>query len=207
MPASAATSALKRSTTLTGSSWKDPNGCSAKAFRSKFGSCTNPSSARARRTRSRAAVDGFWDGCARTLEDPALTPKHPIRKAIGYAVERRVTLEVFLADPDVPPDTNRVENQLRPAKLGQRHWLFAWTELGAEHAGIVNGLLATCRMQGVDPRIWLTDVLLRIDTHPASRVDELTPRRWQTHFAANPMTSDVAQATAARLHAAARGTA
>ena len=159
----------------------------------------------ARRTRSRAAVEAFWEWCGRTMEDPRLTPQHPIRKAIGYAVERRATLEVFLADPDVPPDTNRVENELRPAKLGQRNWLFAWTELGAEHVGIVNGLLATCRMQGVDPRIWLTDVLLRIDTHPAGRVDELTPRRWKTLFADNPMTSDVAAATAGRLHAAARG--
>ncbi len=157
----------------------------------------------ARRTRSRAAVDGFWDWCGRTLEEEALTPKHPIRKAIRYAVERRATLEVFLADPDVPPDTNRIENKLRPAKLGQRNWLFAWTELGAENIGIVNGLLATCRMQGVDPRIWLTDVLLRIDTHPASRVDELTPRRWKTLFADDPLTSDVAAATAGRLHAAA----
>ena len=150
----------------------------------------------ARRTRSRAAVDGFWDWCGRTLEEEALTPKHPIRKAIRYAVERRATLEVFLDDPDVPPDTNRIENKLRPAKLGQRNWLFAWTELGAENIGIVNGLLATCRMQGVDPRIWLTDVLLRIDTHPASRVDELTPRRWKTLFADDPLTSDVAAATA-----------
>ena len=84
--------------------------------------------------------------------------------------------------------------QLRPTKLGQRNWLFAWTELGAGNIGIVNGLLATCRMQGVDPRIWLTDVLLRIDAHPASRVDELTPRRWKTLFADDPLTSDVAAA-------------
>ena len=62
-------------------------------------------------------------------------------------------------------------------------------------------------MQGVDPRIWLTDVLLRIDTHPASRIDELTPRRWKTLFAGDPLTSDVAAATAGRLHAAASGTA
>ena len=66
-------------------------------------------------------------------------------------------------------------------------------------------MLATCRMQGVDARIWLTDILLRIDTHPASREGELTPRRWRTLFAANPMTSDVAQATAGRVQAAAMG--
>ncbi len=52
-----------------------------------------PERLRAQRTRSRAAVDAFWDWHQRTLEDPALTPKHPIWKAIGYAVERRVTPE------------------------------------------------------------------------------------------------------------------
>ena len=160
----------------------------------------------ARRTRSRAAVEAFWEWCGRTLEDPALTPRHPIRRAIAYAVARRATLEVFLADPDVPPDTNRVENRIRNPKLGQRNWLFAWTELGAENIGIVNGLLATCRMQGVDPRAWLTDVLLRIDTHPASRAGELTPRRWKTLFADDPMTSDVAAATAGLRLQAATGT-
>lgn len=156
----------------------------------------------ARRTRSRKAVDRFWDWCERTLEDPALTPKHPVRKAIAYAVERRATLEVFLGNPDVPPDTNQVENKLRGAKLGQRNWLFAWTEVGAEHTGIMNAMLATCWMQGVDARVWLTDVLLRIDSHPASRAGELTPRRWKELFAHDPMTSDVAAATAGRIQAA-----
>ena len=149
-----------------------------------------------RQTRSRAAVDAFRDWCGRTLEDPALTPKHPIRKAIRCAVERRTALEVFLADPDVPLDTNWVENTLRPAKLGQRNWLFAWSELGGEHIGIINGLFVTCGMQDVAPHIWLTDVLLRIDTHPAARVGELTPRLWKTLFADSPMTSDAAAAAA-----------
>ena len=79
----------------------------------------------ARRTWSRAAVDGFWDWCVRMLEEEALTSRHPIRKAIVYAVERRATLEAFLADPNVPPNANRIENKLRPVKLGRRNRLFA----------------------------------------------------------------------------------
>ena len=157
----------------------------------------------ARRTRTRPAVTAFRDWCGRTLEDPALTPRHPVRRAIAYATERWEALETFLDDPGVPPDTNLGGNALRPVKLGQRNWLFAWTELGARHVGIVNGLPATCRMQGVDPRAWLTDVLLRVDSHPAGRVGELTPRRCRALFAADPMASDVGRATAGRLHAAA----
>ncbi len=166
---------------------------------------TRPASERleARQARSRPVVDRIWAWCDRMLKDPALTPKHPIRKAIRYAVERRTTLELFLADPDVPLDTNLVENKIRQPKLGQRNWLFAFTELGAENLGIIIGLLATCQMQGVDPRIWLIDVLLRIDTHPADRVEELTPRVWKTLFADTPMTSDITSAV--RLQAATAG--
>ena len=157
----------------------------------------------ARQTRSRAVVDRIWAWCERTLKDPALTPKHPIRKAIQYAVERKTTLELFLDNPDIPLDSNWIENKVRNVKLGQRNWLFAFTEFGAENLGIINGLLATCEMQGVDPRTWLIDVLLRIDTHPADRVEELTPRLWKTLFADAPMTSDVTSAV--RLQAAAAG--
>jgi len=166
---------------------------------------SHPASGRleARQTLSRAVLDRVWAWCDRTLKDPALTPKHPIRTAIQYATERKTALELFLDNPDIPLDTNRIENRIRAPKLGQRNWLFAWTEVGAENLGIINGLLATCEMQGVDPRIWLTDVLLRIDTHPADRVEELTPRLWKTLFADAPMTSDITSAV--RLQAASTG--
>ena len=160
----------------------------------KFAKRSRAQRLEARRTQSREAVDRFWAWCERTLKDPALTPQHPIRKAIQYAVTRKATLELFLANPDIPLDTNLIENKIRNPKLGQRNWLFAWSEIGGKHVGIINGLLATCRMQGVDPRTWLIDVLLRIDTHPAEAVHELTPRLWKTLFADTPMTSDVADA-------------
>ena len=160
----------------------------------KFAKRSRAQRLEARRTRSREVLDRFWAWCERMLKDPALTPQHPIRKAIQYAVTRKATLELFLANPDIPLDTNLIENKIRNPKLGQRNWLFAWSEIGGKHVGIINGLLATCRMQGVDPRTWLIDVLLRIDTHPAEAVHELTPRLWKTLFADAPMTSDVADA-------------
>ncbi len=146
----------------------------------------------ARRSRTRPVVDAFRVWCRERQEDPALTPKHPIARAVGYAATRQATLEVFLEDPQVPPDSNGVERQLRGIKLGQKNWLFSWTGPGARNVGIINSCTATCRMQGIDPCIWLTDVLIRAGTHPNSRIDELTPRRWAELFADNPMTSDIA---------------
>jgi transposase len=88
-------------------------------------------------------------------------------------------------------DTNHLGRQIRPIALGRRNWLFCWTEVGARYAGIVYSLLASCRLQGIDPYMYFVDVLQRIDTHPAFDVHLLTPRLWKQHFAANPLRSDL----------------
>lgn len=72
--------------------------------------------------------------------------------------------------------------------------MFAWTEIGAERIGLIQSLLVTYRLQGIDPYTYLVDVLQRISVHPASRVVELTPRVWKTKFADHPMKSDLALA-------------
>ena len=71
-------------------------------------------------------------------------------------------LEVCLSDPDVPIDTNHLERGIRAIPMGRRNRLFCWTELGAEHVGIIQSLVSTCRMHEVDPYAWLVDVLQRI---------------------------------------------
>ena len=101
---------------------------------------------------------------------------------------------MFLSDPDVPIDTNHLERGLRVIPTGKKSWLFCWTEIGAKRVGVIQSLLVTCKLQGVDPYTYLVDVLQRISEHPASRVIELTPREWKTKFADNPMKSGLALA-------------
>ncbi|MDE0533254.1 MAG: transposase domain-containing protein, partial [Albidovulum sp.] len=62
---------------------------------------------------------------------------------------------------------------------------------GAEAVGIVQSPVATCRLQGVDPRACLEDVLQRVSVHPSSRVQEPAPKRWKDLFAGDPMKSDL----------------
>ena len=83
--------------------------------------------------------------------------------------------------------------------LGKKNWLFCWTEVGAEHAGIVQSLIATCRLHDVDPYTYLVDVLQRVGEHPASRVAELTPRLWKQHFADKPLRSDLHRRVVAQV--------
>ncbi|MBK7249899.1 MAG: IS66 family transposase [Gammaproteobacteria bacterium] len=146
-----------------------------------------------RLTHSKPIVERFFDYVERSLERHGLAPANPFIKALHYVRERQDGLEVFLTDPDVPIDTNHLERALRPIPLGKKNWLFCWTELGAKHVGIIQSLIVTCRLQKIDPYTYLVDVLQRVGEHPASRVEELTPRRWKALFADKPLRSDIHQ--------------
>lgn len=144
---------------------------------------------------SKPVVDAFFGWCEQQLTDQSLLPDNLLIKAIAYVLNRQDALRVFLEDPAVPLDTNHLERGLRPIPMGRRNWLFAWTELGAEHVGIIQSLICTCKLQGVDPYTYLVDVLQRVSVHPASDVASLTPRLWKEKFADAPMRSDLYRAS------------
>ncbi len=122
---------------------------------------------------------------------PELIPQDPLKKALNYLGKREQQLRLFLAEPALQLDTNHIERGLRRIPLGRKNWMFCWTELGAEHVGIIQSLIATCRLHDVNPYTYLVDVLQRVSIHPASEVADLTPRRWKTLFADNPLRSDL----------------
>lgn len=127
----------------------------------------------------------------RTLRKQVWLPTNPFTKAAQYALDREAALRVFLEYPHVALDTNHLEREIRAIAMGRKAWLFCWTEVGARYVGIVQSLIASCRLQGVDPYVYLVDVLQRIDTHPAFEVHLLTPRLWKQHFAAHPLRSEL----------------
>ena len=155
-----------------------------------------------RLSHSKPHVDAFFDWVSRQFEWQGLTPTRPFTVALEYARERRLGLEVFLTDPDVPVDTNHLERALRAIPMGRKSWNFCWTELGAKHVGIAQSLIVTCRLHGIDPYTYLVDVLQRVGQHPAARVAELTPRLWKVLFADHALRSDLHRTTAARESAA-----
>jgi len=136
-------------------------------------------------------VDEFFEWLEKVLVKQVILPSNPFAGAVGYAQAREAALRVFLEYPNVPVDTNHLEREIRPIALGRKNWMFCWTELGAANTGLFHSLLATCRMQGLDPYTYLVDVLQRVETHPAIEVEKLTPRLWKGHYAADPMRSDI----------------
>ena len=144
-----------------------------------------------RAAHARPVVDAFFAWLERTLREQVLLPTNPFSKAAHYALEREAALRVFLEYPNVPLDTNHLEREIRAIAMGRKAWLFCWTEIGARYVGMVQSLIASCRLQSIDPYAYLVDVLQRIDTHPAFEVHLLTPRLWKQHFAATPLRSDL----------------
>ena len=139
--------------------------------------------------KSKPLVDGVFEWINRQCQRLDLTPKHPLTKALNYIRSRETELRVFLEDPDVPMDTNHLEREIRPIPMGRKSWLFCWSELGAEHVGLIQSLISTCKLHDINPHTYLTDVLQRVSHHPMKTIEELTPRLWKEKFADKPMRS------------------
>lgn len=144
-----------------------------------------------RQEQSKPVLDRFFAWIDEQFDKQGFLPSSPFLGALAYIRERRAGLSVYLDDPEVSVDTNHLERALRVIPMGKKNWLFSWTELGAKHVGIVQSLLATCRLHDVNPYDYFVDVLQRVGQHPASLAHQLTPRVWKQMFAANPLRSDL----------------
>ena len=110
---------------------------------------------------------------------PGHLPQSPMRQAINYTLGLWKELNVYLQDGRLPIDNNLAENAIRPIALGRKNWLFVGSEAGGHTAAVLMTFTATCRKNKINTWLYLKDVLQRIQAHPASRLDELLPDRWQ----------------------------
>jgi hypothetical protein len=73
-------------------------------------------------------------------------------------------------------DSNTVERSIRPLALTRKNALFAGHDMGAASWAMHASLIETCKLNGVDPLAWMTDVLTKlVNRWPASKIDELMP--------------------------------
>lgn len=85
----------------------------------------------------------------------------------------------LLDDGRICLTNNAAERALRGVALGRKAWLFAGSDHGGERAASMFSLIVTPKVNDVDLRAWLADVLARIGDHPASQLGELLPWNWQ----------------------------
>ena len=105
--------------------------------------------------------------------------KSDLAGAIRYARSRWHALSRYLDDGRLEISNNAAENQIRPAALGRKNWLFCGSDAGGERAAAFYTLVRTARLNGVEPEAWLTDVIARIGAHPINRLAEFLPWHWQ----------------------------
>ena len=129
---------------------------------------------RQRKSRRVLALFRRWLLAQRQL----VPPGSATMKAIDYSLKRWTALTRFVEDADVPISNNWVENHIRPIALGRSNWLFAGSLRAGQRAAAVMSLLHSARINGHEPYAYLRDVLDRLPTQPASRVEELLPHRW-----------------------------
>ncbi|MBQ0088102.1 MAG: transposase [Prevotellaceae bacterium] len=111
---------------------------------------------------------------------PTVLPKSKIGQAIEYTYSLLPRLSRYVNDGRINIDNNPVENAIRPLALGRKNWLFCGNDASAYRAAIVYSLIGTCKNAGVDPRIWMEDVLKKIPYYLRDNLDlkELLPREW-----------------------------
>jgi transposase len=109
----------------------------------------------------------------------SVPPRSALAEAIRYDLTRWTGLCLFLNDGRIELDNNTVERAIRPIALGRKNHLFAGSDGGAARWAVVASLLATAKLNSVEPFAYLKDVLQRMSNgHSMSRLDELLPWNW-----------------------------
>jgi transposase len=129
--------------------------------------------AQVRQQRAAPLLEGLHQWLAATLRTVSI--KSELAGAIKYALVRWVALTRYRDDGRIEIDNNSAERSIRPLVLGRRNYLFAGSDAGGERAANIYTLIATARLNDIDPYGYLRHVLERIAEHPINRIDDLLP--------------------------------
>lgn len=96
-------------------------------------------------------------------------------RAIDYSLRRWAALSRYATAGDLPIDNNPVENAIRPIAVGKKNWLFVGSQRAGERAAAIQSLLATAKLNGLDPNAWLKETLEKLPSCSNSNIDSLLP--------------------------------
>ena len=111
---------------------------------------------------------------------PKVSLQSRMGRAIAYTYSLLPRLSRYVNDGRINIDNNLIENAIRPLALGRKNYLFCGNDASAYRAAIVYSLIGTCKAAGVEPRLWMEDVLRRIPYYERDGRDmsDLLPREW-----------------------------
>ena len=137
----------------------------------------SPAHRELRQTFSRNAMDRLKKWLQE--HEPHWLPGEPAAKASRYILENWQEMTVFLDRVDVPVDNNRSEAALRIVAKSRDSSLFVGNDEAGKRLAMLLSLTRTAVASGVNPELYLADVLIRVQTWPASRIDDLLPWNWK----------------------------
>jgi hypothetical protein len=121
-------------------------------------------------------VNAFFDWVRE--ESQKQRPRGLVSKALGYALRQEAPLRRFLDDPRLKLDNNGAERAIRPITTGRKNWLFCGSDDHAQAAANLFSLVASCKLHGLDPELYLTELIRVMPYWPRQRYLELCPRYW-----------------------------
>lgn len=133
-----------------------------------------------RKARTLPLMQSLYDWTQKQIK--VLSRHSDTAKAFAYLLKQWDALNLYCSNGWAEIDNNIAENALRSVALGRKNWLFAGSDSGGERAAILYSLLGTCRLNNVDPEVWLRYVISHIQDWPANRVRELLP--WKVDLTA-----------------------
>jgi len=139
---------------------------------------------RVRARRSAVVVRRLYETANGLSQGAAALPRGQLGKGLVYLENQRKPLEVFLSDPRIPLSNNDSERDLRHVVVGRANWLVFASPRGGEVACRLYSLMLSCKENGIDPLVYIEDLLIRVSTTPACRIAELTPWGWAAARAA-----------------------
>jgi hypothetical protein len=104
-----------------------------------------------------------------------LSRKSDTAVAIRYALGRWRALTRYIDNGAIEIDNNAAERELRAVCLGRKNYLFAGSDTGGERAASLYSIINTAKLNGIDPELYLRQLLDRISGHSINRISELLP--------------------------------
>jgi hypothetical protein len=132
----------------------------------------------ARREHSRPVVVALKPWFEKQLS--MISSSSTLAQDIRYALNHWPGLTRFLEDGRLELDTNPVENAIRPVCLTRKNALFAGHEVGAENWALLASIVATCKLNDVNPVAYIAETLEAIIAgHPQRKIEDLMPWRFR----------------------------
>lgn len=113
-------------------------------------------------------------------------PKGRLGKAITYTLNHWKELTAFLNNGIIELSNNWIESVIRLLAMGRKNFMFAGSVSGAHNLAIAYSIMATCKLNGINPYDYVLSALEQLPARKANNVNDLIPTEWDRSIKNNP---------------------